>query len=167
MITFLWHMSDSLHVVLWHVSILYKKSRSDNGIICINQITAMPLRLYINYTPIYLPENTLHFPANKNPLGFSNNIFKRFNKCNVCSLWLLRFYELMCFFLSAQYTKSAKCQRFHLFLTRIYDNRCNALCIFLYFICEILRISDSTCPDDCLHITCNGCSFLTDLAGYV
>ena len=88
-----YNATDALHCVmeeqepdLAHVSILYKKSRSDNGIICINQITAMPLRLYINYTPIYLPENTLHFPANKNPLGFSNNIFKRFNKCNVCSL---------------------------------------------------------------------------------
>jgi hypothetical protein len=62
-----------------------KRSRSGNGIICTNQITAMPLRLYINDTPFYLPENAIHFPVNKadirNPLSLLAHERSRFAIC--------------------------------------------------------------------------------------
>ena len=45
----------------------------------------MPLRLYINDTPFYLPENAIHFPVNKadirNPLSLLAHERSRFATC--------------------------------------------------------------------------------------
>ena len=115
-------------IASWSVTISGKKacrnkrSRRGNGIICTNQITTMPLRLYINDTPFYLPENAIHFPVNKADIRNPLSLLAHERSCFAACVHFISTLHFSSFF-------DHKFTTFTTNLTLLYNTRQNDWCL--------------------------------------